>query len=105
MLRIAPCATTRGSGKMQFSTADTGITPGSSGERALQERLGTRDRAEKFYRRQVLDHLNEVMQQFIARQEMIFVATSDAHGNCDSTLRSGPPGFVAVLDPHHVAWP
>jgi predicted pyridoxine 5'-phosphate oxidase superfamily flavin-nucleotide-binding protein len=76
-----------------------------SGERMLQEQLGTRDRAETFYDRQVLDHLNERMQDFIARQEWMFVATSDARGACDSTLRAGPAGFVAVLSPRTVAWP
>ena len=29
---------------------------------------------------------------------MCFIATSDAHGVCDSTLRAGPPGFVRVID-------
>ena len=76
-----------------------------SGERMLQEQLRTRDRAETFYDRQVLDHLNERMQDFIARQEWMFVATSDARGACDSTLRAGPAGFVAVLNPRTVAWP
>ena len=76
-----------------------------SGERMLQEQLRTRDRAETFYDRQVLDHLNERMQDFIARQEWMFVATSDARGACDSTLRAGPAGFVAVLSPRTVAWP
>ena len=76
-----------------------------SGERMLQEQLGTRDRAETFYDRQVLDHLNERMQDFIARQEWMFVATSDTRGTCDSTLRAGPAGFVAVLSRRTVAWP
>jgi predicted pyridoxine 5'-phosphate oxidase superfamily flavin-nucleotide-binding protein len=35
----------------------------------------------------------------------MFLATSDAHGACDSTLRAGPPGFVVVLDEHRLAWP
>ena len=76
-----------------------------SGERMLQEHLGTRDRADSFYDRQVLDHLNDRMQAFIARQEWMFVATSDARGACDSTLRAGPPGFVAVLGDRALAWP
>ena len=90
---------------MQPSTAKTELASGSSGEHLLQERLGTQDRAEKFYQRQVLDHLNEAMQTFVARQDMMFVATSDAEGNCDSTLRAGPPGFVVVLDARRIAWP
>jgi predicted pyridoxine 5'-phosphate oxidase superfamily flavin-nucleotide-binding protein len=76
-----------------------------AGERILQERLGTRDRAEQFYDRQVLDHLNDRMRAFIGVQEWMFVATSDTRGACDSTLRAGPAGFVAVLDEQHLAWP
>lgn len=75
------------------------------GERLLQDRLGTRERAEQFYDRQVLDHLNHRMRAFIAVQEWMFVATSDARGACDSTLRAGPPGFVAVLGERTLAWP
>ncbi len=80
-------------------------TTGCAGERALQERYGTRDRAQRFYDRQVLDHLNEAMRTFLARQQLMFLATSDAHGNCDNTFRSGPAGFVHVLDEHRLTWP
>lgn len=45
------------------------------------------------------------MRDFINRQEMMFVATADAGGACDSTLRAGPPGFVRVLDDEHLSWP
>src|SRR2546430_5711044 len=73
--------------------------------RELQRRYGTVDRAERFYAQQVLDHLNEHMRDFVARQEMLFVATSDTRGECDCTFRAGPPGFVRVLDEQRVAWP
>lgn len=79
--------------------------PGSAGEHALQQRYGTTERAERFYRQQVLDHLNQRMRGFIARQEMLFVASADATGECDCTFRAGPPGFVEVLDAHRLAWP
>lgn len=75
------------------------------GERQLQDRLGTRDRADAFHARQTLDHLNDTMQRFIARQEMMFLATADASGDCDNTFRAGPPGFVRVLDSEHLSWP
>ncbi|WP_086159654.1 pyridoxamine 5'-phosphate oxidase family protein [Streptomyces marincola] len=78
---------------------------GSEGERALQRRLGTERRAERFYDEQVLDHLNERMREFVARQEMFFLATSDARGECDNTFRAGPPGFLHVLDPGALAFP
>lgn len=79
--------------------------PGSHGERALQERFGTTERAERFYEQQMLDHLNDRMREFLTRQEMMFVATADGAGECDNTFRAGPPGFVQVLDAGRLAWP
>jgi uncharacterized protein len=79
--------------------------PGSDGEHALQARLGTTGRADRFYDDQVLDHLNPLMRSFVRRQRMFFLATADASGACDSTLRAGAPGFLEVLDERTVAWP
>jgi predicted pyridoxine 5'-phosphate oxidase superfamily flavin-nucleotide-binding protein len=76
----------------------------STGERLLQERHGTRQRAERFYADQVLDHLNGPMREFVGRQEMFFLASSDGGGACDSTFRAGPAGFVQVLDERRLAW-
>jgi len=67
--------------------------------------LGTEDRAQRFYDTQMLDHLNERMREFVARQTMMFLATSDAHGNCDNTFRAGPAGFVRVLGARQLTWP
>ncbi|MEU4690366.1 pyridoxamine 5'-phosphate oxidase family protein [Actinoplanes sp. NPDC023714] len=75
------------------------------GERHLQDRLGSRERADAFTARQTLDHLNERMRAFIGRQEMMFLATADSGGGCDSTFRAGPAGFVRVLDEEHLSWP
>ncbi|RXS87683.1 pyridoxamine 5'-phosphate oxidase [Streptomyces sp. TM32] len=79
--------------------------PGSDGEHLVQQRLGTTERADRFYGDQVLDHLNVRMQEFVARQEMFFLATADRHGECDSSFRAGPPGFVQVLDDRTLAYP
>ncbi len=79
--------------------------PGSSGEHLLQNAYSTDKRARKFYDDQVLDHLNESMREFISRMDLAFVATSDAHGECDSSLRAGTPGFIEVLDDRHLAYP
>src|SRR4029453_18052494 len=82
-----------------MSDSGPGVSPLGrvSGGRMLQDQLGTRERADQFYQLQVLDHLNEKMRAFIGAQEWMFVATSDASGACDSTLRAGPAGFVTVL--------
>jgi predicted pyridoxine 5'-phosphate oxidase superfamily flavin-nucleotide-binding protein len=80
-------------------------SPGSAGEHVLQRRFGTADRAATFYRNQVLDHLSERMVAFVRRMEMAFVATADAHGECDCSIRCGPPGFVHVLSDRQLCYP
>lgn len=79
--------------------------PGSSGEHLLQRAYGTRQRAERFYSDQVLDHLNNEMIEFVGRMEMVFIATADGHGESDCSFRAGPPGFIRVLDRRQVAYP
>jgi uncharacterized protein len=79
--------------------------PGSHGEHQLQRQLGSQDRAQRFYRQQVLDRLNEPMMAFIGRQEMVWIATADRHGDCDCSFRAGPPGFVQVLDDRTLRYP
>src|SRR3990167_3547563 len=76
-----------------------------SGEQQAQEQFGTASRAAAFQANQVLDHLNGPMQQFIARQEMVFIATANTSGACDCSFRAGAPGFVAVLDEKTLAYP
>jgi uncharacterized protein len=79
--------------------------PGSHGEHLLQRLFGTDTRAADFYGKQVLDHLNPNMREFIGRQEMAFLATADARGECDCTFRAGPPGFITVIDEYTLAYP
>ena len=79
--------------------------PGSHGEHEIQHELATTGRADRFYDEQVLDRLNPRMKEFVARQEMFFLATSDSHGECDSTFRAGPPGFLHVLDDTTLTYP
>jgi predicted pyridoxine 5'-phosphate oxidase superfamily flavin-nucleotide-binding protein len=79
--------------------------PGSSGEHELQAQLGNTKRANAFYDNQVLDYLTPEMRDFMSRMTMAFIATSDAHGECDSSFRAGPPGFMRVIDEKTVMWP
>ncbi len=79
--------------------------PGSEGEHQAQEKFGTTRRALVFYNKQMLNYLNPVMREFIARQEMVFIATADAHGECDCSVRAGLPGFVHVFDEKTLAYP
>jgi PPOX class probable FMN-dependent enzyme len=52
-----------------------------------------------------LDHLDEMCRRLIGCSPLVMVASADADGRCDVTPRGGPPGFVAVLDDHHLAVP
>jgi predicted pyridoxine 5'-phosphate oxidase superfamily flavin-nucleotide-binding protein len=79
--------------------------PGSAGEHLLQCAYGTRERARRFYRDQVLDRLNPAMVEFVGRMELAFVGTADGRGECDTSLRAGPPGFLHVLDERRLAYP
>ena len=45
------------------------------------------------------------MVTFVQRMEMVFVASADAGGECDASLRAGPPGFIRVLDARTLAYP
>jgi uncharacterized protein len=77
----------------------------SSGEEQAQERFGTTGRAAAFIANQRLDRLNGAMQDFIARQDMVSIATADAQGRCDCSFRAGEAGFVHVLDDRTLAYP
>jgi len=81
------------------------MPPGSQGERVLQKQYGSIDRANDFYDTQMRNHLNDRMVKLIERQEMMFIATSDAKGECDSSFRAGFPGFVVVLDDKTLIYP
>jgi uncharacterized protein len=79
--------------------------PGSKGEHNLQKKFKTEKRALAFYNSQLLKHLNPEMQKFISEQEMVFVSTSDAKGECDASFRAGDTGFVIVLDKKTILFP
>lgn len=72
--------------------------PGSDGEHEMQKQFQTQEKAKDFYDRQMLNHLATSMQEFITRQEMVFISTSDKNGECDCSLRSGESGFIIVID-------
>jgi predicted pyridoxine 5'-phosphate oxidase superfamily flavin-nucleotide-binding protein len=90
---------------MNDHTKRDSVFSGSSAEQLAQHKLGTTKRARAFYQAQWVDQLNEEMQGFIQRQEMVFIATADEHGKPDCSLRAGTAGFVHVLDSKRLAYP
>lgn len=77
----------------------------SQGERKLQVQHGTKKRADAFYNNQMIDYLNEHMQDFVKAQQFLFMSTSDATGNCDSSFKSGEQGFVHIIDDKRLMYP
>ncbi|MDY0396445.1 pyridoxamine 5'-phosphate oxidase family protein [Virgibacillus halophilus] len=75
------------------------------GEHLLQEKYGTVKKAAAFYNNQMLHHLNGVMIDFISEQSMMFISTADKDGNCDSSFRAGPKGFVKVIHEKLLIYP
>jgi PPOX class probable FMN-dependent enzyme len=49
--------------------------------------------------------LDEAATRLIAASPLVVVASQDADGRADATPRGGPPGFVTILDEHHLAIP
>jgi PPOX class probable FMN-dependent enzyme len=52
-----------------------------------------------------VDHLDRHCRDYIAHAPFLVLATSDTEGRCDASPKGGPPGFVTVLDDHHLALP
>jgi PPOX class probable FMN-dependent enzyme len=55
--------------------------------------------------RKDIAHLDEMARRLIAAAPMLFVATHNEDGRADVSPRGGQPGFVTVLDDHHLAIP
>ena len=79
--------------------------PGSKSEKELQKQFRTTKDALQFYNKQVITHLSSLMQDFIGKQEMMFISTADRKGECDASFRAGDAGFIRILDAHHLLYP
>ncbi len=77
----------------------------SAAEQKAQALFHSVTRAKVFYQNQMVGELNQEMQDFIQRQDMVFIATSDKQGNPDCSFRAGPPGFLKVLDEKRLCFP
>ena len=55
--------------------------------------------------RKEIDRLDDHCRAFVARSPLVMVGTADGEGRCDVSPKGGPPGFVTVLDDHHLALP
>ena len=77
----------------------------SRAEQRAQNQFKSEARAQAFYDSQMCEELNEHMCDFVGRQDMVFIATSDHQGSPDCSFRAGLPGFVKVLDNRTLCFP
>lgn len=87
---------------------DREASPFHVGERAIQERLGVRDRLERQARQMVRTFLPGQHRAFYAGLPWLFVASADEQGQPWCSVLCGTPGFLSSPDPEHLrvgAWP
>ena len=75
-----------------------------SGQREFQDRFDTRRLADRLAEA-TSDVIDPRFKGFIERRDMFFLATADADGWPEASYKGGAPGFVRVLDEHHLAFP
>ncbi|QQE76515.1 pyridoxamine 5'-phosphate oxidase family protein [Brevibacillus composti] len=73
-----------------------------STEAELREWMGE---SSEVVKRKVITHLDEHCMQYIAKAPFLIVATADRDGYCDASPRGDAPGFVHVIDEHHLVIP
>jgi uncharacterized protein len=56
-------------------------------------------------RKKQIDHLDAHVREYIAHAPFMLLGTSDAAGHCDVSPKGDAPGFVHVLDDHHLVIP
>ena len=74
-------------------------SPYHSGEQALQERAGVRERSERAGRRMVRDFMPEQHREFFAAQPLVVVGSLDTRERPWASLLTGCPGFMRSPDP------
>ena len=77
----------------------------SQGQRDMQDRRQTRRLADRLEAVLIQDHLSVVDAAFVTRQNMFFLATTDAYGQPNCSYKGGSRGFVIVVDDRTLAFP
>ncbi|MGZ0050352.1 pyridoxamine 5'-phosphate oxidase family protein [Brevibacillus gelatini] len=50
-------------------------------------------------------HLDKHCRNYIAQSPFLIISTADEKGNCDASPRGDAPGFVHIIDDHHLVIP
>jgi len=79
------------------------VSPFHQWEQQLQQRMGVRDKMERFGRQVIRDYMPEQHQDFYAQLPFIFVGHADAEGWPWASILFNPAGFIRALDDKHLA--
>ncbi len=70
-----------------------------AGEKAVQTRMGVRDKVQQIGTRLIRDHLTAQHREFYAELPTLVIGSRDASGAIWASMLSGEPGFVQSPDP------
>jgi predicted pyridoxine 5'-phosphate oxidase superfamily flavin-nucleotide-binding protein len=76
-----------------------------AGSREMQDRVGSRNLADRLVEVLARDTFTEDDRAFIEKRPMFFLATADGEGRPDCSYKGGDPGFVRIVDPKTLAFP
>jgi len=79
--------------------------PYHDGQRALQDRFGSRVLADKLFEVTHRTAFSDADKAFIAAQSFFFLATADGDGRPDCSFKGGPAGFVRVIEDDLLVFP
>ncbi len=75
------------------------LSPFHQGEQAIQQRLGVRDKMERFGNQVIRDHMPEQHREFYQNLSYVFIGYTDLNNRPQATMLWGAPGFIESLSP------
>ncbi len=87
---------------MTIHDSNETVSPFHKGEQQLQQRLGVRNKMERFGRQVIRDYMPEQHQDFYAHLPFIFVGHADAEGWPWASILFNSAGFIRALDDKHL---
>lgn len=77
-------------------------SPFHAGEQLIQQRLGVRDKMERFGHQVIRDHMPEQHREFYAQLAFVFVGHYDVEGWPWASILFNQPGFISSDDNQHL---
>ncbi|OQK16150.1 FAD-binding oxidoreductase [Methyloprofundus sedimenti] len=87
---------------MTVHVANETVSPFHQGEQQVQQRLGVRDKMERFGRQVIRNYMPEQHRDFYAQLPFIFVAHADHEGWPWASVLFNQAGFIRAIDDKHL---